>query len=189
MAGRWTSCSRRCGAAGLTLIEVVAAIAILGTVLVGIVLAQSRHTRQIARAAQVDAAMEAADRQLEDWWASGGGVPIDDRGEVEGAPLRWISRVVPNQALERLDARVVRVEFYETGALAGNAGDRGAAADKPLLMIDLVLPRPKDPAASEGEGPGEVGRRGGRARPADGEAAAAEQTFAGTHADTAGGRT
>jgi prepilin-type N-terminal cleavage/methylation domain-containing protein len=37
---------------GLTLIEVVAAIAILGAILVGIVLAKARHTHQLALARQ-----------------------------------------------------------------------------------------------------------------------------------------
>jgi len=126
-------------AAGLTLIEVVAAIAILGTVLVGIVVAQSRHTHQVARARQQQAAVEAADRLIADWWSSEAGVPIDGEGVISPAGgLRWTTRPVANRPIERLDARVVRVELWPVE----EAVQAPFTPPEPLVRVDLVLPRP-----------------------------------------------
>lgn len=148
MIRQWTTCSRR-SAAGLTLIEVVAAIAIIGTILVGIVLAQSRHTRQIARTQQIDAAIEAADAQIQRWWSSTDGVPMDERGMVEGASLRWVSRIVASDSLERLEAQVVRIDFHAT---AGLAGEIDGARGEPLFSVDLVVPAPDEDEESAREG-------------------------------------
>ena len=67
---------------GLTLIEVVAAIAILGTVLVGITLSQSRHTRQLAAAQQQSAAAHAADQLISEWWTNTAGVPLEEQRRI-----------------------------------------------------------------------------------------------------------
>lgn len=122
----------------MTLIEVVAAIAILGTILVGIVLAQARHTRQLARTDRIDAAIEAADRQLQRWWTSEEGVPVGDRGVVDQTSLRWVSRVVQSPTLDEHGARVVRIDFY-----SGDDQTRGDSAGRPLFSVDLVLRQPQ----------------------------------------------
>ena len=107
----WCGCSRR---GGLTLIEVVAAIAILGTVLVGIVIAKARHTHQLARAHRLDLAVGAADDLIAGWWLSEAGVPVAADGPIEGQPLmNWQTVVAPNAAIEQLGARVVRVSIRD----------------------------------------------------------------------------
>ena len=88
---------------GLTLIEVVAAIAILGTLLVGVVLAKSRHTRQLQLARAQTYAIEATDALITDWWTNADGPPIDQRGAVPGEEgLVWRTRLVHNLPIQSL---------------------------------------------------------------------------------------
>jgi prepilin-type N-terminal cleavage/methylation domain-containing protein len=131
---------------GLTLIEVVAAIAILGAILVGIVLAKARHTHQLALARQTHVAVRAADGLIARWWAEPDGVPIGESG-VLGADesLTWQTRLVENETVERLGTRVARVEVYESKMGTTQAADPG----EPLVTVDLVLPVPEAKPAPE----------------------------------------
>lgn len=125
-------CSR---ARGLTLIEVVAAVAILGTILVSVVLAKARHTRQLARAQHTSAAVAAADELITRWWSDGRRVPIDESGAVaDRAGLTWRTRTLDETGASRLGGRVVRVELFAP------AEAHGVDPDEPLLFVDLVLP-------------------------------------------------
>lgn len=130
----------------MTLIEVVAAIAILGTVLVGVVIAKSRHTRQIARAQRTHAAVRAADDLIASWWLSAEGVPIGAHGVIEADhTLAWRTRLIDNAAVLRLGAQVVRVEVRDaaTSPAAQESADMHALeADKPLVVVELLLPDP-----------------------------------------------
>ena len=127
---------------GLTLIEVVAAIAILGTVLVGITLSQSRHTRQLAAANRQSALADAADQLLAGWWTRPDGVPLGESGtlRVDQQTYAWQTRLRGNDELARWGARVVRV------SVAPFAGERGGAvsdvAEDRRIDVDLVLPDP-----------------------------------------------
>lgn len=119
---------------GLSLIELVAALAVLGTILAGVVVAKARHTRQLAEAKHRLEAVALADRTIAQWWMSPEGLPIDQHGTVGRTPaLRWRSQLVPNDELQRLGARVVRVEFSDAAAEAGQAD--------PVLVVELALPR------------------------------------------------
>jgi len=141
MMQRSTTCSRCSHAAGLTLIEVVAAIAILGTLLVGIVLARARHTHQYARAESARVAVDAADRLISRWWLNGRHVPVGKAGQFEAHPtLRWRTREVDNEKINLLGARVVRVEVLRADAETGS--DPQARAEV-LFHVDLVMPRPE----------------------------------------------
>jgi prepilin-type N-terminal cleavage/methylation domain-containing protein len=134
-------CSRR---AGLTLIEVIAAIVILGTILVGIVLSKSRHARQLALSRRKMEAIRAADRLLTQWWTGSQGIPVDGAGEVPWDPtLRWRTQVVPNEEVARLEARVVRLEVIETRS------GPGVQADGPLANVEVVLALPPKPPESD----------------------------------------
>lgn len=152
---------------GLTLIEVVAAIAILGTVLVGITLSQSRHTRQLAAAKQQSAAAHAADELIADWWTTDAGVPLEASGvfETDGRRYAWETRLRDNPQLARRGARVVRVTVgpvahqsggessgLSGGLSGGESGGQsgwlsgGAVSEVPeahRLHVDLVLPDPE----------------------------------------------
>jgi len=140
MRTKSTTYLRRSRPAGLTLLEVVAAIAILGTILVGIVLARSRHVRQLARSERQGDAVRATDEQLARWWTRPEGVPVDASGAIEtDGSLTWQTHVVPSEPLEQLGARVVRVEVRPTAT--DPSSPTGADAE-PLVTVDLVLPDP-----------------------------------------------
>jgi len=144
MNEKWTTYSRCSRAAGLTLIEVVAAIAILGTILVGIVLAKSRLTRQLVEADQRLAAVRAADELIAGWWTRDAGVPVDDAGVVDDHPeWSWRTHVMANPLIERWGARVVRVEVRPS------EGHVVALPGQPPVevIVDLVLADPEVEAA------------------------------------------
>lgn len=127
-------CSRQ---DGLTLVEVVAAITILGTVLVGVVLSKSRHTHQAALTQRQNVAVRATDGLIANWWASPGGVPVSESGVIEAEiPLTWTTRVVENKAIEDLGALVVRVEVRELSPVNLGPGVEGG----PLVVVEMVLP-------------------------------------------------
>jgi prepilin-type N-terminal cleavage/methylation domain-containing protein len=148
---------------GLTLIEVVAAIAILGTILVAVVLARSRLTRQLALVDLKTSAVAAADDLIAAWWASPAGFPIDREGVVPGDErLLWRTMVVRNDMMEALGAVVVRLEMRPASAavaLAMMNGEAGSAAAaklaelEPLAVVEVVLPRP-EPVKRKTEGSG-----------------------------------
>jgi prepilin-type N-terminal cleavage/methylation domain-containing protein len=144
---------------GLTLIEVVAAIAILGTLLVGITLSQSRHTRQLAAAEKQTAAARAADELIAGWWTTDAGVPVEESGGfvADGRSYAWVTRLRENPELARWGARVVRVTVGpvadqnsgESGGLSGGlSGRKGGVTVSEVpeahrLHVDLVLPDPE----------------------------------------------
>jgi prepilin-type N-terminal cleavage/methylation domain-containing protein len=143
-------CSRR---AGLTLIEVIAALVILGTLLVGIVLSRSRHSRQIALAERKMQAVRAADGLLTRWWSSPEGIPLGNSGQVESDPsLRWRTEVRPDPTLEKLDVRVVRLEILETRSTGQAEGD------EVLTRVELLLANPPEKAEDDPQGPPRQGQ-------------------------------
>ncbi len=132
----------------------MAAVAILGVILVGVVLAKSRHTHQVALAERQQMAVRAADALLAEWWKSVDGVPVGKWGVLEDEPsLVWETRVVPNAAIGRLGARVVRVELCDAQPQDARTGKNSGDGEvrEPLVTVDLVLPDP-DRAASEEDG-------------------------------------
>jgi prepilin-type N-terminal cleavage/methylation domain-containing protein len=149
MNKRSTTCSR-CSH-GLTLIEVVAAIAILGTLIAGIVMARSRHRHQLALTRRKSAAVRVADALLTDWWAVPGGVPVGESGLIPtDKSLRWETRRVINSDIEALGADVVRVEIHEAEPPPSTENP------VPLLTVDLVVSRPEGEPESREESEGEA---------------------------------
>lgn len=131
--------SRRCVAAGLTLIEVIAAIAILGTVLVGIVMAKGRHMRQMALTHRQADIVSATDDLISRWWLNGQTIPAPRSGTLSGDPtLVWQTRLVTHPVLKSLEAQVVRLEVFDTRALPGEQ----VASSEPIIQMDLVVSMP-----------------------------------------------
>lgn len=144
-----TTCSPSWRSAGLTLIEVTAALAILGTLLVGVVVAKARHTRQLHDARRMEAVVKAADELIAGWWISPDGVPEEAAGSMPGdAALSWTTRIVENAELQEIGVRVVRLELRAAPSI--RRGDD--QADEPILAVDLPLrvpePLPVDSEAS-----------------------------------------
>lgn len=156
MKQTWTDCLPCSRRAGLTLIEVVAGIAILGVILVGIVMARSRHIHQLAEVGRVRRAIELTDRMVEQWWITPQALPIDKTGSVPGdESLVWRTRVERHDVLDPMGARVVRVEVFEAQTTA--VAD---ALPEPLVALDLVLPQPPEPEETDDAGPGGDGSQG-----------------------------
>jgi hypothetical protein len=125
----------------------LAALVILGTILAGMVMAKARHTRQIVLTQQRQVALRLADQLINRWWMSPQGVPINQRGALEGdVAWTWETRVVENTAIENLGGRVVRVEVRP----AQTQEIRPSTDDETLIAVELVLPDPNRlPAPAE----------------------------------------
>ena len=110
----YNSCLRR---RGLTLVEVVASIALLGTMLTIIILAQGRHQRQIQRARTRIKACEAAEKLLTQWYVQNEDIPIDHTGQVSGdATFDWRTRTVDSHDVERIGATIVELSIWHATA-------------------------------------------------------------------------
>jgi hypothetical protein len=118
---------RRRRSAGLTLVEVVAGLALLSTLLVAVLTTKARVTRQWANAQRRLDATAAADRLLATWWQDVERFPRQSSGRVAGdGQLRWRTRPVRNDSVESLGASVVRLEV--TGG-----------SDEMLAAVEVVL--------------------------------------------------
>lgn len=103
-------------------------MALLGTLLVGMLLAAGRMTANSARSAQRMRACQAADDLLAGWWLNRDGLPRQSEGAVAGSPgWRWKTMPVSNVQAERLGGEVVALEII---------GDRDG---QPLLRVELLL--------------------------------------------------
>ena len=115
-----------------TLVEVIAGIALLGTLLAGLMLGFSAHVRQYHAARLRIQAIEKLDRQLELWYADGGGLPIDSAGPLSSKPpLTWRTSTVRSPQAARLNAVIIRVEVRRP--------DR-AESSPPVVAVELLHP-------------------------------------------------
>lgn len=140
MPKRSSNCWRR---PGLTLLEVVAAILLLATLLAGILTGLARQSRQLRRADVRMQAVAAADALLTDWQAAGAEIPESASGGA-GQSFAWRTTPVPDATAASLYSRVVRLEVFSSSP---------PAASDPLLALDLLVPLPiPQPAAPERQG-------------------------------------
>jgi prepilin-type N-terminal cleavage/methylation domain-containing protein len=87
--------TRRRLSPGFTLLEVLAALAILATLLVGVMRAKGKAIRQQALAERRLEAVAAADELLSRWWENGALPVLADSGEFPLNPkLRWRTGVI-----------------------------------------------------------------------------------------------
>jgi prepilin-type N-terminal cleavage/methylation domain-containing protein len=121
---------------GLTLIEVVASLLLLSSLLAGILVAYGRHARQVRRAQQRIQAVASADHMLADWFRASTRVPKASSGSVPGdKKLRWRTRPVNGtEPQTALDVEVVRLEILE------DSEETEREETEPLVSIDLVAP-------------------------------------------------
>src|SRR4051794_8506660 len=81
----------------MTLVEVVAALALLGTLLAAVLVVRVRYARQSAAAERRLQAVAAADALLSAWHRDPRSLPRFGSGQVAGdAQLAWRTAVVPN---------------------------------------------------------------------------------------------
>ena len=120
---------------GLTLVEALAAAAILGTVLAATVVAAARLQALGARADRRTEACRAADALLERWWPNRDKIERDGAGEVPNHKgWTWRTRSLRREDADRWGAAVVVVEVF-----APNAADK-----EPAAKVEVLLPDERD---------------------------------------------
>src|SRR5947208_15221341 len=99
-SARWPARPRPAARRAMTLVEVVAAPALLGTLLAAVLVVRVRYARQSAAADRRLRAVAAADALLAGWHRDPRSLPRSGAGPVAGdAPLAWRTAVVPHQAI------------------------------------------------------------------------------------------
>src|SRR4051812_30836583 len=119
---------------GMTLIEVIAGLAILGTLAAMLAISRGRSLRQWREADERLAATRAVDALL-DQWLSGPprAIPINSQGAIQGAEnCVWRTSLSPNPVPAQLDSRVLRVDVVR----------RDAARASPILSVEVLVHNP-----------------------------------------------
>jgi hypothetical protein len=120
----------------MTLVEVIAGLALLGSVLVAMLMARAGYMRQTARANRRLQAIAAADALLTAWHRDPAALHPGSGGELPGdGQLSWRSRLVPSAEADGLGARVVRLEVLD---------ERPSASASPVLATVEFLVEPED---------------------------------------------
>ncbi|CAN0317727.1 unnamed protein product, partial [Ectocarpus fasciculatus] len=120
--------------AGVTLIEVLAALALLGSLAVAMVLSRARLVEQHQRAEQKLQAVEVANDLQAGWWAEDpNAIPIETSGDIEDNPgWVWETEARKHRELESFAAQVVEVRIVDRSQ---------SAVGVELPSADLVLPQ------------------------------------------------
>ena len=119
-------------ARGMTLIEVVAGLAILASMLTAIFSVKSRVTRQTRITERRREATAVADALLASWWQNKNTFPRSESGPVEGGQnFIWRTQPIPNPSAQACGAEVVRLEVLDATSLPAPA---------PLVTVELILP-------------------------------------------------
>lgn len=126
---------------GLTLVEVVAGLALLSTLLVAVLTTKARVTRQWSGAHRRLEAVAAADRLLADWWQDRLMLPRRSAGRVPGdAGLGWRTTPVRNDAADALAASVVRLDIFDARAISPASSPGVVLASVEILLDDNEPP-------------------------------------------------
>jgi len=97
---------------GLTLLEVIVAMVLMGGVVVSALLAFSEHRGQLASASRRIEAAAVADGLLAELDGRRGGIPVPAVGAVPGKPAWfWQTRHVGNTQLATVPLHVIRFEI------------------------------------------------------------------------------
>jgi len=114
----------------MTLVEAVAGLALLGLLLVAILLAKARYTRQWARANLRGQAVAAADALLGQWRQAA--FPMkDESGYVDGTDFAWRRNMVSDKSAAVMGLQVVRLEVFD---------DRPMQREPVSVTVDFVMP-------------------------------------------------
>lgn len=82
---------------GLSLIEVVASIALLALLMVSLLVGWQRHRKLAERSQKKLDAAERLDEQLGRWFAIDGGPPVNGQGTLTDTDFRWSSAPTPSR--------------------------------------------------------------------------------------------
>ena len=120
---------KRCYRHGFTLVEVVASLMLLGTLLVGMLTAHRRHVTQVRNAKARLVAITAAEKLLDKWRDEGTWGSTSSSGTFKDfKELVWRWSITTPVDLQRVGAAKGRLEIFRQGS-----------ADEPaLIAIELV---------------------------------------------------
>lgn len=117
---------------GLSLVEVVASIALLGGILVSMLTAHSRLVRQVQRSDMIRTATTLADDQLAEWFVNSQ-CPVSGSGVIETNPeFQWSTRVV--RQVPGISTPTVIVLYQVVGKING--------VSEVLFETELILEHP-----------------------------------------------
>lgn len=117
----------------VTLVEVVAALAILATVVATMLAARARHTRQYVAAGRAIEAVQVLDVLVADWWRQPGSIPVSGDGNIDSHPdLTWRAQTLGPAPAGLDEMRVVRLSIL---------GSSGPSRREPAVLasVDLLL--------------------------------------------------
>src|SRR5687768_10832178 len=131
MSPRLTTSSRVRRPRGATLIEVLAGLVLLGTILSSALVARGRFQRQWRAAEDKLAAVRAGDELVAQWIAApAGSAPVPGEGAVSHEPeLRWRTTWLRDPYAQRLGARAARLEILD-----GRGSSRATLASVEFLL-------------------------------------------------------
>ncbi len=112
----------------MTLVEVVAGLALLGTLLVSLLLTKAALAKQRAAADERLAAVAACDQMLAEHRTTGHLIPRAGGGVVDG--MRWRSEMLRHEEIQDVTIEVIRVVVT------------GEHDDKPLAQVEIIQAPP-----------------------------------------------
>ena len=115
---------------GITLVEVVTAMLLLGTLLVTLLVGFSRQAVQLEQSSQRLRVMEAAEKQLAEWHLRFGFAPVNEEGEwtINNTVYCWQTRPVEQQIDRQFLLGKIALDVF--------SADRKT----PILSLELVVP-------------------------------------------------
>ena len=110
---------------GMTLVEVVAGLALMATLIASLLAVKMRVVHQSHLAQRRQEAIAAADQLLTQWWQNPKTFPRSAAGSTPSG-LAWRTKIVPSATAAAAGGQVVRLEVFD---------DNGADA-----AVELLLP-------------------------------------------------
>lgn len=144
-------------ASGVTLIELLGALALMASVLVALLTAQARYARQSHETRLRLQAIEATDTLLTQWWTETGAIPAPESGWLDtDPPLAWRTHRIDRPDAQLLAAQIVLLDILRPtppGISPGVADGRPSFGldQEPLVRIELLVPDLRESEVTENE--------------------------------------
>lgn len=126
--------SGSCDRLGMTLVEVIVALALLSTLLVAVLVAFTKNAERIRAGLATQRAAMAADELLYDWAKRGVSPPPHGEGDVPGLEgYQWETRVLSHKLRDSLGLDIVQLRVRANGE--SNHRDPLVALDLPVRVM------------------------------------------------------
>ncbi|MGA2230832.1 MAG: hypothetical protein ABSH22_08025 [Tepidisphaeraceae bacterium] len=97
----------------MTLVEVVAGLALMATLMTSLLAVKARVIHQNHLAERQREAAAAADQLLAKWWPNPKTFPRSSQGTAADG-FSWRTQITPNSAAQAVGAQVVRLEVFDS---------------------------------------------------------------------------